>query len=84
MNKYSFKKGKHTTYALGPCQRQLLCRDPEQILHTQLLCNTTASSPLRCVSSELKEGRYQRSVVFGMILSICKSCFEIDMLASKK
>ena len=28
--------------------RQLLCRDLEQVLHTQLLCNTTASAALRC------------------------------------
>src|SRR6218665_2097254 len=33
--------------------RQLLCRDVEQVLYTQLLCNTTASAPSRRVSALL-------------------------------
>ena len=52
-------------HGFEPRPEQLLRGDIEQVLRTQLLCNTTASAP-ESISAILNfplEGRYRRSVV---------------------
>src|SRR6218665_4169565 len=61
----------HGEYGFEPRPRQLLCRDLEQVLCTQLLCNTTASAPPRsCVSGNTYDWCALREALYKCIDTI--------------